>query len=186
MPAPAISLTFLSLLSPPSLENSSRSRTTAYRIPVSKVPVSSLPVSSLPMPNFLVLCHFSVFFLENIRYLRLGKAIRVMRNHRLLQRLLNSDDVTVKATLLVVRVSAACRKRRQSVKNSAGNSQRFIIISGNSTAWLVSGRVAIMALVATLGYQEGCIVLSFDVCVRVCFRLYGVKVLGYFLLKEYC
>eukprot|EP00752_Nemacystus_decipiens_P007555 g6749.t1 len=39
-----------------------------------------------------------------VRYLRVGKAIRVMRNHNLLSKVFSDDDVTIKATLLIVKV----------------------------------------------------------------------------------
>ncbi|CAN0146216.1 unnamed protein product, partial [Ectocarpus sp. 4 AP-2014] len=39
-----------------------------------------------------------------VRYLRVGKAIRVMRNHKLLSSIFSNDDVTIKATLLIVKV----------------------------------------------------------------------------------
>eukprot|EP00903_Cladosiphon_okamuranus_P006121 g6025.t2 len=39
-----------------------------------------------------------------VRYLRVGKAIRVMRNHKLLTKVFSDDEVTIKATLLIVKV----------------------------------------------------------------------------------
>ena len=34
----------------------------------------------------------------------MGKAIRIMRNHKLLSSVFSNDDVTIKATLLIVKV----------------------------------------------------------------------------------
>ncbi|CAM9604592.1 unnamed protein product [Pylaiella littoralis] len=39
-----------------------------------------------------------------VRYLRVGKAIRVIRNHQLLTSIFSNDDVSIKATLLIVKV----------------------------------------------------------------------------------
>lgn len=41
-----------------------------------------------------------------IRYLRVSKAIRVMRNHKLLASIFSNDDFTVKTILLSVKVRA--------------------------------------------------------------------------------
>ena len=48
--------------------------------------------------------HIVLVRTNSARYLRVDKAIRVMRNHKLLAGVFSNDDVTIKATLLIVKV----------------------------------------------------------------------------------
>ncbi|CAN0469457.1 unnamed protein product, partial [Hapterophycus canaliculatus] len=66
-------------------------------------------VSCLPAFGSLQPWMASVAF---VRYLRVGKAIRVMRNHQLLAGIFPDDDVTIKATLLIVKVCEENTRKR--------------------------------------------------------------------------
>lgn len=82
------------------------------------------------------------------RYLRVGKAIRVMRNHKLLTKVFSDDDVTIKATLLIVKVRNGSVLRASVLLRPDASSQAL-------EGWCGSGGLRTLAVAKKLGVVFG-------------------------------